>query len=97
MRASMLSVTRSTARPVLVLRPVGGLQRRFQTSLDDPSQARVPRDGVAARSAPSPPSQDVEPSLGSSNLLKSTKEEVGHRPVKRADNAGSCNRRPRVR
>ncbi|EJT48284.1 pyruvate dehydrogenase (acetyl-transferring) [Trichosporon asahii var. asahii CBS 2479] len=75
MRASMLSVTRSTARPGLALRPVGGLQRRFQTSLDDPSQARVPRDGVAARSAPSPPSQDVEPSLGSSNLLKSTKEE----------------------
>lgn len=54
-----------------------GLCRRHQSSVDDPSTSRTPRDGTRARATPSTHSaQELEPSLGNSNLLKSTREDV---------------------
>lgn len=50
-----------------------------QTSLSDPPDGRPPqpRDGKSQRAPPSSKSaQELEPSLGSSNLLRSTPEEV---------------------
>lgn len=57
------------------------LARGVQTSLSDPPEGRAtpqPRDGKSQRAPPSNKSAaEMEPSLGSSNLLKSTAEEVG--------------------
>ncbi|RSH86880.1 uncharacterized protein EHS24_005158 [Apiotrichum porosum] len=53
------------------------LQHRFKSSVDDPSTSQVPRDGTRARATPSHHSaQELEPSLGNSNLLKRTPEEA---------------------
>lgn len=54
-------------------------RRSVATSVDDPSDTRMQknRDGQRARGAPSKASaQEMEPSLGSSKLLRSTPEEV---------------------
>lgn len=55
------------------------LARGVHTSVDDPAQSRPP--GPIARVAPTPQTQDEgsveEPSLGQSNLLLRTPDEVG--------------------
>jgi hypothetical protein len=54
----------------------GFVARRHQSSVDDPST----RDGSQARATPKA-AQELEPSLGNSNLLRSTKEEVSRSHV----------------
>ncbi|CAK9781155.1 unnamed protein product [Cutaneotrichosporon oleaginosum] len=59
--------------------PIVAARRGAATSVDDPSDTRMQknRDGQRARGAPSKATaQELEPSLGSSKLLKSTPEEA---------------------
>lgn len=85
------SLTARASSSTAPLRSSLAAQRRLQTagaqqsSISDPAvrgdaKSGGTRDGRVQRSPPKGPPQELEPSLGSSTLLRSTPELVSHAP-----------------